>query len=196
LKRDFLKQNSIIRLKTYISILRGINVSGHRMIKMDALKKMYLDLGLVNVHSYIQSGNVMFQFNKSDSAKLENTIKAAIFKEFGFDVPVLVKDADEMQNVLKNNPFIKKKDVDLTKLHVTLLSELPGQTDLSKLKEYSFLPDEFMVSDKIIYLYCPNGYGNTKLNNNFFENKLKVTATTRNWKTINELVKIAKSLTE
>jgi uncharacterized protein (DUF1697 family) len=166
------------------------------MIKMDALKKMYSDLGFVNIYTYIQSGNVVFQFKKSSSAKLENTIKDAISNEFGFDVPVLVKDTDEMQIVLKNNPFLKKKDVDLTKLHVTLLSQLPGQTDLSKLKEYSFFPDEFIISEKTIYLYCPNGYGNTKLNNNFFENKLKVTATTRNWKTVNELVKIAKSLPE
>jgi uncharacterized protein (DUF1697 family) len=163
---------------------------------MDALKKMYAGLGFVNIHTYVQSGNVIFQFKKSESVKLEITIKDAISDEFGFDVPVFVKDADEMQNVLKNNPFIKKKDVDLIKLHITLLSKLPGQTELSKLKEYSFLPDEFIVSEKTIYLYCPNGYGNTKLSNNFFENKLKVTATTRNWKTVNELVKIAKSQPE
>jgi len=166
------------------------------MIKMDALKKMYSDLGFVNIHTYIQSGNVMFQAKKSESAKLENTIKDAILNEFGFDVPVLVKDAEEMQNVIMNNPFIKKKDVDITKLHVTLLSRLPEQTDLRKLKENNFLPDEFIILDKTIYLYCPDGYGNTKLNNNFFENKLKVTATTRNWKTVNELVKIAKSLSD
>jgi uncharacterized protein (DUF1697 family) len=161
---------------------------------MDSLKKMYMDSGFINLHTYIQSGNVIFQFIKSEPADLEKKINDTIFNEFGFDVPVLVKDINEMQNILKANPFIKKKDVDITKLHVTLLSQLPGQTDLSKLKEYSSLPDEFIVSEKTIYLYCPNGYGNTKLNNNFFENKLKVTATTRNWKTIKELNKIAESI--
>lgn len=181
-------------MQTYISILRGINVSGHRIIKMDALKKLYIDLGFINVQNYIQSGNVVFSKIKSKPDQLAKNIKDAILKEYGFDVSVLVKDADEMQNVLKNNPFLKKKDVDLTKLHVTLLSKLPGQTELSKLMEYSFLPDEFMISEKTIYLFCPNGYGNTKLNNNFFESKLKVKATTRNWKTVKELYKIAESI--
>ena len=155
---------------------------------------MYMDLGFINIYTYIQSGNIMFQYKKSEPADLEKKIKDAIFNEFGFDVPVLVKDIDEIQNILKNNPFIKKKDVDLTKLHVTLLSQLPEQSAINKLKESNFLPDEFIVSGKTIYLYCPNEYGKTKLNNNFFENKLKVTATTRNWKTINELIKIAECI--
>jgi len=161
---------------------------------MDALKKMYTDLGFVNVRTYIKSGNVVFQTVKSKPGLLEQKIKDIILKECGFDVPVIVKDSKELNAVLMNNPFLKKKDVDVTKLHVTFLSQIPEPQFVSILKDVSFPLDQFFLAKDTVYLYCPGGYGDTKLSNNFFENKLKVNATTRNWKTINELSKIAESI--
>ncbi len=181
-------------MQTYISVLRGINVSGHRLIKMDALKKSYADLGFTNILTYIQSGNVIFQFKKTEHLKIENMIKGKILNDYGFDVPVIVKDSKELNAVLINNPFLKQKDIDLTKLHLTILSQIPEQSYINNLKEVNFPPDQFIVIKDIAYLFCPEGYGNTKLSNNFFESKLKVTATTRNWMTINELEKLAESL--
>ncbi|MFA7360175.1 MAG: DUF1697 domain-containing protein [Candidatus Kapaibacterium sp.] len=181
-------------MQTYISVLRGINVSGHRVIKMDALKKSYAELGFTNILTYIQSGNVIFQFKKSDHLKIENVIKNKISDEYGFDVPVIVKDAIDLKNVVKNNSFLNNKNVDFSKLHVTFLSAIPAKSEVKRIKEIDFSPEEFIICDDIIYLYCPGGYGNTKLNNNFFENKLKVKATNRNWKTVNELCKIADSI--
>lgn len=181
-------------MQTYISVLRGINVSGHRVIKMDALKKSYAELGFTNILTYIQSGNVIFQFKKSEHLKIENMIKNKISDEYGFDVPVIVKDAKDLKNVIKNNSFLNNKNVDLSKLHVTFLSAIPAKSEVKRIKEIDFSPEEFIICDDIIYLYCPGGYGNTKLNNNFFENKLKVKATNRNWKTVNELCKIADSI--
>lgn len=181
-------------MQTYISVLRGINVSGHRVIKMDALKKSYAELGFTNILTYIQSGNVIFQSKKSDHLKIENMIKNKISDEYGFDVPVIVKDARDLKNVIKNNSFLNNKNVDLSKLHVTFLSAIPAKSEVKRIKEIDFSPEEFIICDDILYLYCPGGYGNTKLNNNFFENKLKVKATNRNWKTVNELCKIADSI--
>lgn len=181
-------------MQTYISVLRGINVSGHRVIKMDALKKSYAELGFTNILTYIQSGNVIFQFKKSEHLKIENMIKNKISDEYGFDVPVIVKDARDLKNVIKNNSFLNNKNVDLSKLHVTFLSAIPAKSEVKRIKEIDFSPEEFIICDDILYLYCPGGYGNTKLNNNFFENKLKVKATNRNWKTVNELCKIADSI--
>jgi len=178
-------------MHTYISVLRGINVSGHKLIKMDSLKKSCAGLGFTDIHTYIQSGNIVFRFKKINLAKIESLIKNKISVDYGFDVPVIVKDAGNLNNIIKNNPFLSNKSVDLSMLHITFLSAVPEKSDVDKLKDVDYSPDKFIIVDDIVYLYFPNGYGNTKLNNNFFENKLKVKATNRNWKTVNELCKIA-----
>lgn len=178
-------------LETYISILRGINVSGQKMIKMPELVKMYESLNFKKVKTYIQSGNVIFQDKKTNCQDLEKKISKQISTDFHFEVPVLVKMKKELINVLENNPFVNNRKEDITKLHVTFLSEDPELADLEKIKNGQYNGDEYIFFGKTIYLFCPNGYGRTKLTNNFFENKLKVVASTRNWKTINQLVEIA-----
>ena len=95
-------------MTTYISILRGINVSGHKLIKMEALRKMYSDLGFSDVRSYIQSGNIIFSYKNSETYSLEKKISKKINDTFGFDVPVLVKEISEFKKILSNNPFLKK----------------------------------------------------------------------------------------
>lgn len=181
-------------MQIYISILRGINVSGHKMIKMEELTSLFKSLDFKNVKTYIQSGNVVFQAIETDVHKLAKRIEEKISERFGFEVPVLVKGKKELEAVLQNNPFAKSKDKDVLKLHVTFLSHEPDKSYIDKINQLQYLPDEFVIEGSVIYLYCPNGYGNTKLNNNFFESKLKVTATTRNWKTVNELVNMANML--
>lgn len=178
-------------MTTYISILRGINVSGHKMVKMDALKEMYKRLKFKNIQSYIQSGNVVFQSDSAPVAVLEKKIRKEILKSFAFDVPVLVREVEEIRQVLKNNPFVSKRKEDISRLHVTFLSDEPQKDALVKASAVSYAPDEFIVKGRTVYLFCPDGYGNTKLNNTFFENKFKLTATTRNWKTTSELLVIA-----
>jgi uncharacterized protein (DUF1697 family) len=98
-----------------------------------------------------------------------------------------------MKAIAGFNPFIKKKNIDPRKLHVTFLSPEPGLSNVHALNGIHYPPDEFILKGKEIYLHCPDGYGRSKLNNNFFEKKLKVTATTRNWRTVNELIKLAES---
>ncbi len=180
-------------MTTYISILRGINVSGHNIIKMETLKKSYTSLGFQNIITYIQSGNVVFQFKKSGQLKIEKMIKDKIADDFGYDVPVIVIDYPKLKNVILNNPFLCNNNVNLSMLHVTFLSAVPEKSNVDKLKDVDYTPDKFLVVDDVVYLYFPGGYGNTKLNNNFFENKLKVIATNRNWNTVNKLCKIAES---
>lgn len=176
-------------MKTYITILRGINVSGHNMIKMAELKKMFETLPFENVRTYIQSGNIVFNAQPASDRDLEKQIHDTIQKTFSFSVPVIVLEEKEIRKVQQHNPFLTGRNEDITKLHVTFLDAIPENTLVEKLMETAqFLPDEWILDGKTIYVFCPNGYGKTKLNNNFFENKLKVTATTRNWKTVNELV--------
>lgn len=181
-------------MQTYIAILRGINVSGHKMIKMEALRNILEDLKFKNIKTYIQSGNIVFQDKKTDTDVLAKKIAKTISENFNFEVPVMVKEEKEFIDVLNNNPFLTKRKEDISKLHVTFLSDVPEKVNVDKIKEGSYQSDEFIIKEKAVYLFCPDGYGNTKLNNTFFENKLKVTATTRNWKTITELVNMANEL--
>ncbi|MCE9539399.1 MAG: DUF1697 domain-containing protein [Bacteroidetes bacterium] len=178
-------------MKTFLSILRGINVSGHKKIPMAELKVLYEELNFEKITTYIQSGNVIFK-NKN-SKDLSKQIEQKIFEKYNFNVPVIIRTPDEIRSTVERNPFLKQKEIDITKLHVVYLADNPAQEDIDKVKIYNYEPDLFYLSGKEVYLYCPNGYGNTKLTNIFFESKLKVTATTRNWNTTNELFKILKS---
>lgn len=175
----------------YISILRGINVSGHKLIKMDALKSMYENLGFSNVASYVQSGNLVFTEKNTDPNILEQKISDQIKKDFGFDVPVIILTADKLKQIIDNNPFLNDSDKDESFLHITFLSSVPNNNnEFETIEDKAQNGEEIVLSGDVVYLYCPNGYGNTKLSNNFLETKLKVKATTRNWKTTNELYKI------
>ncbi len=148
-------------MKIYISMLRGINVSGQKKIQMIDLKALYEALKFKDVTTYIQSGNIIFKANeKIFDENLAIKIEEAIYKKYNFN---------------------------------TFLAENPPQANVESIKHIDYSPDKFIITGKEIYLYCPNGYGITKLSNNFFENKLKVKATTRNWKTVNKFVELAAS---
>ena len=178
----------------YISILRGINVSGQKLIKMDALRKMYENLGFRNVTTYVQSGNVVFSSDVIEPCILEGKISQQIEKVFGFIVPVIVMTSEKLKQIIDNNPFLKDANKDQAFLHVTFLSSKPSNYDQKAIEVKKQEGEDLSFSDDAIYLYCPNGYGNTKLTNNLFETKLKVRATTRNWKTTNELYKMSQTL--
>ena len=179
-------------METFISILRGINVSGHRKVPMADLKLLYKKSGFKDIITYIQSGNVIFKADsKFTSESLEQLLEKKIYEKFNLDVPVIIRQVKEMKNILSVNPFLKMNDVKIEKLHVTFLEKIPASNELEKIKEYDYSPDKFVIKNREVFLYCPGGYGRTRLSNNFFENKLKVRATTRNWKTINKLVELS-----
>src|ERR1039457_7580225 len=140
---------------TYICILRGINVSGHRMIKMEALRQLFAGLGFFNVQTYIQSGNVIFQSKDANRHKLETLISNAILKKYNFDIPVLIKELEELRQIILSNPFINDKKKDLTHLHVTFLSGNPGRGKLPEIYEGQYKPDEFTIIGNTLSLSCP-----------------------------------------
>jgi len=180
-------------MAVYISILRGINVSGQKIIKMDDLRGLYSGMGFTNVETYIQSGNVIFQYPLTETVVLEKNINEKIAGSLYFEVPVLVKELSELKEIIRNNPFLTEKGGNISQLYATFLSSSPSAEDISKISG-NYTPDEFAVIGKTIYLFCPGGYGKAKLSNTFFEKKLKVSATTRNWKTITELAFRAEKL--
>ncbi len=168
----------------YIALLRGINLGGKNSIKMVELTAMMEVLKFKNVKTYIQSGNIVFSDTEKDTLKLETKIKAAILKTFGHTVPVLVIETSIFNTIIKKNPYLKELKSDSAFWHVTLLSEVPEPEKIKLLQSFDFGSTTFKYVDKAIYLFTPDGYGNTKLSNTFIEKKLKVSATTRNWKTM------------
>ena len=180
-------------METYIALLRGINVSGQKMIRMEELKRVLGELDMKRITTFIQSGNILFESRKNDPAGLAADIGGKILEHFGFVVPVVIRTINELREISQNNPFLPDVHKDTEKMHVTFLSGKPDKVLENKIKEFQFLPEEFVLNQKEVYLYCPEGYGRTKLNNQFFENKLKVTATTRNWKTVGTLVTLGMS---
>jgi len=178
-------------MNTFISMLRGINVSGQKKIRMVELKDLYESLNLVNVETYVQSGNVVFDTAEGDASKLAELIEAQIEKAFGYTVPTFIRDASDFQRIIEGNPFLKKRDEDPARLYVTFLYSAPSESKLSNLAIPTGEAAEFSIGDKEAFLFCPNGYGRTKLSNSFFERNLDVPATTRNWKTVNALHKMA-----
>ncbi len=179
-------------MHTYISLLRGINVGGNKMIKMDQLKLLYAALGFTRAQNYIQSGNVVFSSFETDIAFIETQLSSAIKKQFGFEVPVVVLKHETLKEILQNNPFIANDpDVDTSILYVMLLKDHPSPDAAEKLKEVDFSPEKFVLQNQVIYLYAPKGYGKTKISNNFFEKRLNTSATSRNWRTMHKLAYMA-----
>ena len=178
-------------MNTFISLLRGINVSGHNLIKMDLLSKLYEDLGFLNPKTYLQSGNVVFQSEESNLILLASMITNKIKTEMGYDVPVIVLTIDCLKKVVEENPFLTDPSKDSGFMHVTFLASKLLNFDLEEIISKKTIDEDIVVRDDAVFLYCPHGYGKTKLNNGFLEKKLKVTATTRNWKSTNELLKLA-----
>jgi uncharacterized protein (DUF1697 family) len=179
-------------MNTYIALLRGINVSGKNIIKMDALRATLVNVGLQDVQTYIQSGNVVFRYDDVAVSFLQKLIENSILEDFGFQPPVLVIECSQLESIYNQIPYLKAYPDQLDKLHITFLSAIPSADLIEHLKTSIYSPDEFFIIGNAVYLYCPEGYGNTKLTNTFFEKKLKVQATTRNLNTILQLLNMAR----
>jgi len=178
-------------MRTYIALLRGINVSGQKKVPMAALRELLSNLGFGNVQTYIQSGNVIFQSSQEKISELEYLIQEALKSHFGFEVSVLVRTASNLKSIVDHCPFTDEKKVNsyFTLLHSVADGHLIGETN-----KINYPNEEFIITKNCVYFYSATGYGNAKCNNNFFERKLKVTATTRNYKTMVKLLSLSQEL--
>lgn len=177
-------------MKTHLALLRGINVSGHNMIKMDVLKTVLENVGFQNVKTYIQSGNVFVDSDEEHGASVGFKIKQEIFKQLGLEVPVVVIAKEDLEACLRNNPFLKEKECDTKKLYVAFLSkELQGSA-INDLKISQFKPDEATIDSNRIYIKYAVGAGKTRLDQKYIEKKLNVVATIRNWNTVTTLLEL------
>jgi len=176
----------------YISLLRGINVGGNRKIKMADLKALYTSLNFTEVTTYIQSGNVIFNTNINDQAKIKMLIEKAIAQQFGFNVVVDIRTTAEFTQAFKALPFTDINiDEDGSKVLISFLSQQPKDENIAQLLAVVKAPEQLIVVNDCAYIYYANGCGRSKLTNVVIEKKLAVNATARNIKTVAKLIALA-----
>jgi uncharacterized protein (DUF1697 family) len=178
-------------MTVYISLLRGINVGGSKILSMDTLCNLYTGLGFTHVRTYLQSGNVVFVSPPENHAVLASRIEGCIEQVCGFRATLFVRHADDFQRIIADNPFTEQARKDPSRLHVSFLGHAPVEVAWSKLDIPTGIPDKFARGDRVIYLYCPNGSAKSKISTSYLEKVLGVPITDRNWNTVTALHKIA-----
>lgn len=173
-------------MNTYIAFLRGINVGGQKKIHMSDLKLLFQSIGFSDVRTYIQSGNVLFC--AVGNKDLPKRIRKGIMDKYGWDVFVFVRTPKEIATILAICPFSEEKKVHS---YFILLSEAPDKSLVAELSKVQTPDEEFFITPDCVYFYSGIGYGRSRFNNNFFERKLKVRGTARNYRTLSKLVELA-----
>jgi uncharacterized protein (DUF1697 family) len=178
---------------THVALLRGINVSGQKRVKMAELVALFASLGLRGVRTCVQSGNVLFEAPEAGAPTLAARIERAIEERFGFAVEVILRTAEDLEKVVAGSPFAGDPSAGDVRVYVTFLKTAPEKRLVSSLAMNEAEGERYAVRGREIYLFCPNGYGKTKLGNVAFEKKLGVVATTRNWKTTTTLLELTRA---
>ncbi len=175
----------------YIALLRGINVSGQKLIKMETLREALAKLPITNITTYIQSGNILFESEIQDVSTLQSSIASIINSDFGFDVPVTVITPKLLREVIDNNPYREKSLADPTQPYVSFLSELPASSALEEFRKIDFGNDTWINYNRWLYITYESA-ARTKLSNAVIERKLSVSSTARNWKTVQKLLELSR----
>lgn len=180
---------------TYAVLLRGINVGGHRKVPMAELRSLLEGLGHRDVRTYLQSGNAVFTTDTDEltDEELTTAIEDAIEKRFGFRVDCLVRDAAYLAAVADACPF-PAAELEGKQLHVTYLSEAVTPERFASIDQTAFLPEEFRLGERALYLYAPEGLGRSKLGEALSRPALfkGIVATTRNWNTVVKLAEMTR----
>ena len=174
-------------MTTLVFMIRGINVGGNRPLKMDRLKALCAALGLQNMRTYLQSGNVVADSPEGDPAAHGAALEQRILRDCGYEVSVVVRTAAQMARVLSSHPSGPRAALEPKLHHATFLVRPAAPAALAGVTLPLGKGEEATLVGDVVYLYCPNGYGDTKVNNSFFERKLGLAATTRNWQTVTAL---------
>lgn len=182
-------------MNTYIVLLRGINVSGQKLIKMTDLRVILEFLNFQNVNTYIQSGNIIFKSEGYTPEQLKAIIEKKIESNYSFYAPAFVFELDDFIKLSQTKPTVPS-NINHELLYFVFLSDEPDNVLVEQIKSYNNTTEQFWNKGKMIYLNFTNGIGRAKMNNNFFENKLKLEATARNWRTVNKLIAMAKAISQ
>jgi len=163
-------------------------------MSLDKLSSMMTSLGFHHVRTYIQSGNIVFSAGDEFQSAIEMKITNGIQAVFGFEVPVIIRTEEAIRRIILSNPFIADHASGTENLFLCLLKSVPDQEGINKLREKVFVGEQLIADGDHLFLKIDDSYGNAKLNNNYIEGKLKLAATTRNWKTITAMLALADSI--
>jgi uncharacterized protein (DUF1697 family) len=175
---------------TYVGLFRGINVGGHNKLPMRALAQLCNELGLSNVRTYIQSGNVVFESKRIASQSLVERLASAVERSHGFAPNLIILRATELSKTIASNPF-PAAESDPKSLHLTFLSDVPTDADLGTLQRLARASERFSLDGKVFYLHAPEGIARSKLAAGI-ERALGVSGTSRNWRTVCAIQAMAK----
>jgi uncharacterized protein (DUF1697 family) len=175
-------------VKTFVALLRGINVGGNNKLPMRALSAMFEAEGAADVRTYIQSGNVVFRCKSP--APLAKAVSKRIADDLGLAIPLVLRSAAELAAVPAKNPFLAAGKA-IETLYVMFLADAPAPAKVATLDPRRSPPDEFAVLGRDVYLHLPNGGARSKLTNAYFDAKLATVSTARNWRTVNTLIDMA-----
>jgi uncharacterized protein (DUF1697 family) len=177
-----------------ISLLRGVNVGGRNKIKMEALRALYVSMGLRDVQSYVQSGNVVFRTKERDLAALAKKIGNGIERRFGFRPEVVLRTTAELRDAIQRNPFAKRRGIEPNRFLVTFLASDPGEEARENARRIRTDPEELILDGREAYIYFPNGMARPKMSWPAIERTLKTSGTGRNWNSVIKLLEIAEKL--
>ncbi len=177
-------------MKTYVALIRGINVGGKSLLPMKKLIAILENLDLQNVKTYLQSGNAVFQSKEENASRLSREIGAEIKKSHGFEPQVLLLELEEIEKAARSNPFPEAESGPKT-LHLFFLASAPSNPDLITLESLKSRRERFFLKGKTFYLHAPDGVGRSKLAANA-ERLLGVPVTSRNWQTVSAIIGMAK----
>ena len=177
-------------MTAYVSLFRGINVGGNRIVPMSELKSLHQALGFKDVITYIQSGNVVFSSDATNSAQLAGQIEESFAQKFGFQSQVMVRTSAELQEIIASNPFQNQPEKEPKRIAVLFLTTRPESSALEDLKKTYSGPEEIYLIGQELFVYYPDGIGRSKLTLPLIEKKLKTVGTGRNWNTVLQLQKM------
>lgn len=175
---------------TWVALLRSVNVAGRNRIAMAGLRELTAQLGFTQVRTHLQSGNLVFSSPEPAASRVAEALSQAIAASLGLDVKVVVRTGLQLAEVVRRNPLLAAGQP-ARSLHITFLASPADPVRLEALDRTAGAPDAFQVLGTEVFLTCPGGYGSTLLNNAYFERKLQVSATTRNWATVCQLAHMA-----
>jgi uncharacterized protein (DUF1697 family) len=175
---------------TYVALLRGINVGGKNPLPMKALAEEFVAVGCEHVRTFIQSGNVIFSAPPGkDEGELARLLCERLAERFSYTAALVLRTAEELRAAIATNPYLALGAPEET-LHVMFLTATPDTARVEKLDPDRSPGDEYRVIGREIYLHLPNGMARTKLTNAYFDSKLDVTSTARNWRTTTKLLEL------
>lgn len=174
-------------MKQYIALLRGINVGGHHKVPMSELKKELEKIGFKNIITLLNSGNVIFDAQESSPQKLETEITQHLEKVFQFSIPVLVRTAEDIKKLIKENPFSNIETTKETRLYITYFKEKPVNEIIPPWKSEDHSFQIINVKNKMTYSILDISQCKTPKAMGVLEKMFGKDITTRNWNTIKKI---------